>query len=131
MLLLIILLFIIYLLSKSTRSVSDNDIKKLFRQTARWSAASEQDENPFIALLHANYGVGYLSALLDITKPSDIENVIGVDMSRFYSEILAIQDIAAKRMINVCPDYKPKNEWLSKLAVEYLKLIFKYIFTIL
>ena len=38
-------------------------LKALIRQTARWTAASQQDKSPMISLLHANYGAGYLQAL--------------------------------------------------------------------
>ena len=36
-------------------------IRTLLRQSARWALASQQDKSPLIALLHANYGAGYLS----------------------------------------------------------------------
>ena len=35
-------------------------VNKLLRQTARWSTAAKQDNNSMIAVLHANYGAGYL-----------------------------------------------------------------------
>ena len=41
------------------------NINTLIRQAARWSVAAQQDESPIIALLHANYGAGYLWALKD------------------------------------------------------------------
>ena len=37
--------------------------QKLVRQAARWSTAAKQDKNSMIAVLHANYGAGYLWAL--------------------------------------------------------------------
>ena len=47
--------------------------KKLVRQAARWSTAAKQDNNSMIAVLHANYGAGYLWALKDIINTNTIE----------------------------------------------------------
>lgn len=47
--------------------------QKLIRQVARWSTAGKQDKNSMIAVLHANYGAGYLWALKDIIKMDIIE----------------------------------------------------------
>ena len=38
----------------------DVPIQIMVRQAARWSTAADQDESPMIAVLHANYGAGYL-----------------------------------------------------------------------
>ena len=99
--------------------ISHEGIRKLIRQTARWSVASEQDVNPFIAVLHANYGVAYLSSLLELSGIEEIEKVSGVNMQRFIHEIYSNQDRATKRMITYCPYYRPKNIWLSRIAMEY------------
>ena len=42
--------------------------QKLVRQAARWSTAAKQDKNSMIAVLHANYGAGYLWALKRYNK---------------------------------------------------------------
>jgi len=47
-------------------------IQTLIRQASRWSIASESDKSPLISLLHANYGVGYVSALRQIASDTDI-----------------------------------------------------------
>jgi hypothetical protein len=99
--------------------ISDEGVHKITRQIARWSLASEQDENPFIAVLHANYGVGYLSALLDLTNKCEIERITGIDIERFSSTIYGNQDTASKRLFAVCQNYQPTNPWLAKIGVEY------------
>jgi hypothetical protein len=48
---------------KNTR---ESNIKKLVRQTARWATAADQDDNGYIANLHATYAMGYLMALREI-----------------------------------------------------------------
>ena len=72
---LLILLFGVVLIGniikvKSTDKKSH--IETLIRQASRWSVAAQQDDSPIIALLHANYGAGYLWALKDIATDQEI-----------------------------------------------------------
>ena len=92
--------------------------KKLVRQAARWSTAAKQDNNSMIAVLHANYGAGYLWALKDIIKTDIIEKKTGIDMMKFENEIIKIQDEATKKMAKLCPEYAPESSILTKLAGE-------------
>lgn len=94
------------------------NILKLARQAARWSTAARQDSNAMIAILHANYGVGYLSALDDIATQSEIENAIHIEYSVFRDEIVKTQDEATKRAIQTCPQYGPSMTVLTRLAGE-------------
>jgi len=101
------------------------DIKTLARQTARWSMAAVQDRQPLIALLHANYGNGYLMALNDIARPTEVERVLrasypGFRYDEFDRAVHRIQDVAAGRALKACPDlYTPEkgvSETLMRLA---------------
>lgn len=47
----------------SNKEKINNIIKTLVRQSARWSVAALQDTNIMIAVLHSNYGAGYLWVL--------------------------------------------------------------------
>lgn len=47
----------------SNKEKINNIIKTLVRQSARWSVAASQDTNIMIAVLHSNYGAGYLWVL--------------------------------------------------------------------
>lgn len=93
-------------------------IQQLIKQTSRWSLASQQDNNVFIANLHANYGVGYLQALKDIYREEEIQNVTGIDLLNFSKQIVDIQDSAARRLVSTCPDISAKNKFLASLAGE-------------
>lgn len=93
-------------------------IRKLARQAARWSTAARQDSNAMIAVLHANYGVGYLSALDEIASQKEIESVINMSYEEFRGEIVATQDAATKIAIQLCPQYGPQVTALTKLAGE-------------
>jgi hypothetical protein len=92
--------------------------KKLVRQAARWSTAAKQDNNSMIAVLHANYGAGYLWALKDIINTNTIEKKTGIDMMKFENEIIKIQDNATKTMAKLCPEYAPEPSVLTKIAGE-------------
>src|SRR5436190_24372456 len=53
-------------------------IRGIMRQAGRWSTASEQDTNPLIRVMHANYGAAYLYALQDAgVTPEQIEAAMG------------------------------------------------------
>jgi hypothetical protein len=109
MIILFILLIIMVILcfqSKNTINNKDTDnIKILFRQANRWSNASQQDKNPLIATLHANYGVGYLLALRDLYNDDEISKITGVDSRTFSNKIVSIQDKATKNMVKLCPEH--------------------------
>lgn len=119
-------LIIIYILINNKKNNAENNTekqiefaaKKLVRQAARWSTAAKQDKNSMIAVLHANYGAGYLWALKDIIKTDIIEKKTGIDMMKFENEIIKIQDEATQKMAQLCPKYAPKPSVLTKLAGE-------------
>jgi len=96
-----------------------SDIRKLGRQTLRWSTASKQDENAMIAVLHANYGVAYLSALRDIATDEEIERVLGVTREEIENWVSSAQDEASRKMIESCPEYGPViPEFVRRLSGE-------------
>jgi len=93
-------------------------IQTLTRQAARWSTAADQDMNTLIAVLHANYGAGYLWALKDIATDSQIEEASGIDMKEFQNAIVSIQDKVTQDMAAKCPDFAPNPSYLSRIAKE-------------
>jgi len=105
-------------IKNNAKSYSIKIIKKLVRQAARWSTAAIQDESPMIAVLHANYGAGYLWSLKDIATDSEIESATGIDVKKFEKEIVMAQDYATKKMIGICPKFAPKSSYLTKLGGE-------------
>lgn len=96
-----------------------NILQILVRQSARWSLAAEQDENPLIAVLHANYGAGYLWAIKDIATSEDVKKATGIDLKKFERKIVSIQDDTTKKMAKLCPKYAgDSDEFLSTIAGE-------------
>ena len=118
----IILSFILCILINSRTPTQCNKlydiIKILTRQAARWSIAASQDENILIAVLHANYGTGYLWALKDIATEDQIRKASGIDMIKFTKNITDIQDYVTKRAVIQCPNYNIGSGYLAKIAGE-------------
>jgi len=113
-----------FIIMNMINKTSNNDIKvkfiakKLVRQAARWSTAAKQDTSSMIAVLHANYGAGYLWALKEIMNNDIIEKNTGINMMKFESEIVKIQDEATKKMAKLCPKYAPEPSYLTSLSGE-------------
>jgi len=104
---------VLILLERAQSSTSH--IHTLIRQTARWAIASAQDEDALIAVLHANYAVGYLSALKEIATDTQIEQATGLDLIEFQRDIQQVQDQATKRAIDICPNFAPQHK-LANIA---------------
>lgn len=118
-LLLSALVYLIYNLITMRKCISLNDaIQRLVRQAARWSTAATQDRNSMIAVLHANYGQGYLMALREIATDEQIANATGIDLLEFQKAITDAQDFATMRMVKLCPEYAPKETYLTRLGGE-------------
>lgn len=119
LLVIIIVSLLNYLFPTNNLNSKDKSrISSLIRQTSRWSLASQQDNNVFIANLHANYGMGYLQALKDIYTEKEIENTSNIKLLKFTKDIVDIQDTAARNLISVCPEISGKNKFLAELAGE-------------
>ena len=106
------------LLGLSENKIMKTIILVLTRQAARWSTAAKQDENSMIAVLHANYGAGYLWALKDIASSEQIKAATGIDLLKFEREIVSTQDMATKKMAKLCPKYAPESTYLTKIGGE-------------
>lgn len=105
-------------IKNNSKTQLQNNILKLVRQSARWSTAAKQDKNPLIAVLHSNYGAGYLWALKEIASNDQIEQAANIDISKFENEIINVQDQITKRLIHLCPNFAPEKSYLAKIAGE-------------
>jgi hypothetical protein len=119
-LILIIVLFIAFLLyiNNNTNNDLNKAVKTLTRQAARWATAAKQDQNPLIAILHANYGAGYLWAINDIVTSDQFNSITGLDYTQFKDEITQIQDDATRKMTAVCPQFAPEKSYLTFVSAE-------------
>lgn len=116
--LLILLVFIILWQNVSKKGSDKAEIiKTLIRQASRWSVAAQQNGNAMIAVLHANYGAGYLWALESIALSSEIEAATGIDYVKLRDTIIQVQDNATRKLAALCPGYLPNTE-LARIAGE-------------
>mgnify|MGYP001336823216 FL=1 len=106
-------------ISNDTKRFHNKLINKLVRQTARWGTAASQDDNPVIAVLHANYAAGYLWALKDIATKEEIESTANINMNKFQKNIVDTQDKTNKILVKLCPNFvKTDNPYLAKIGGE-------------
>lgn len=92
-------------------------IVKLIKKSAKWATIAQQDDAPIMAVLHANYAVGYLWALKDIAKPDAINKAAGINIIQFEEHILNVQDMVTKKVIKKCPEFEGDIDlYLSTIA---------------
>jgi hypothetical protein len=95
----------LFYLTNSDQLDKPRIINTLYRQCARWSAASTQDTNPLIANLHANYAAGYLWALEDLFTADDISAATKQNHKLFRAELQKNQDMTTKKISHACPNF--------------------------
>ena len=101
----------------SNNDLYDESIKILTRQCARWTTAAQQDQNPIVATLHANYGTGYLWALQDTVDNDTFNKVTGLDFAQFEASIVKVQDAVTLKLMNSCPNLtKGMDPYLLKIS---------------
>jgi len=98
------IIYLIYMLKKRYICLYEDAIKILYRQCARWAAASVQDDATIIKMLHANYAAGYLWAIKDIVTSEKFYEITGEDFVKFENKIVDIQDASSKELIEKCPN---------------------------
>lgn len=102
------------------KEVMDTIVRTLYRQSARWAVASDQDDNEVIRLLHANYATGYLWAIKDIASSEDFKRATGEDFLQFEQKIVGIQDRATRILAERCKAVIPIQD-PSLLKAMYIK----------
>lgn len=92
-------------------------IKKLAQQSAKWGTMAQQDDSPIIAMLHANYAVGYLWALKDIASPKEIFKQTGLNLEQFEEHVVNLQSMVTKKVLKKCPELAGEVDlYLSSIA---------------
>lgn len=113
-------LFVFLLWNNGSKdSTLPDNISTLTRQASRWLTASEQDENPLIALLHGQYGMGYLWAISDIATPAQFNKATQLDWKEFKTRAIKVQKKLNERIVQVCPRFAHGlNEYFAKIGGE-------------
>ncbi len=107
-----------YLIQCRTLTCAKNEaMKSLAIQAARWSIAAHQDKNPFIANLHANYGVAYAMGLRSIGTDKEIKNATGIEIKMLENSVINAQRKAAQMLFTACPSIIPLDDpYLAMLS---------------
>lgn len=117
----LILLLIISIISlffiQTKKNEFDNAVYTLYRQSARYALAADQDEEEIIRVLHANYATGYLWAIKDIVTGQDFKRITGEDLLTFENKIVSIQDKSTLKLVQKCKDLIPKQDMAILKAV--------------
>jgi hypothetical protein len=117
----IILYFYRYFKYNITNILTDKQKAEiLIRQSARYAHAARQDKDILIALLHANYGSGYLFAAKDIFPESVLISLFSSykEYKEFELGIITIQDEVNRRTVNTCPDIVSVRDIITKMGGE-------------
>ena len=116
---LISLVLLPFWMKRSSVNSYSKIIETLYRQSARWAVASDQDDNDIIRLLHANYAAGYLWAMKDIVATDEFKKMTGDDFLSFEQKITAIQDEATRRVVSKCKTTIPTSDQQLLDAIYY------------
>lgn len=84
-------------------------IQTLLRQASRWTVAAEQDTNPLICVLHANYGMAYITALRQVASDAEVIQVTGYDPREVEAYIAEVQDWAVHSFAPHVPHMVPDS----------------------
>lgn len=120
-LLLSLVAFFVLFRAPLTNVSLEKQIRILYRQTARYAVASLQDESPVVKSLHANYAMGYLMALKDLTTTEEFKRATGDNLLSFERKIAAIQDASTVNLVGDCPDLIPETD-PGLLRAMYIKI---------
>lgn len=81
--------------------------RSLVRHASQGSVVTAQDQNPVVALLHANSALAYACVARSLLPAADAERLAGVNLDELVL-VLEDQQLDAMQRINaVCPDLQP------------------------
>jgi len=110
---------IVYFIFKRSTGLSADLINKLVKKSASWATTAQQDQSPLKATVHANYAVGYLWAIKEISTEFDIQKASGINLKQFEEHILNVQEMVTKKVTEACPKFAGDVDlYLSTIAGE-------------
>lgn len=111
---LILAAVIAYFFYKSTRGP---DIKKMVQKCAKWATTAQQDASLLTSMTHANYAMGYLLSIKEMSTPRDIHRQTGIDFKKFEEHINNVQEMMNQRALKKYPDISGETDlYLSSIA---------------
>jgi hypothetical protein len=109
----VIVLLAVYIMYKN----KGPNIKKMVQQCAKWATTAQQDASLLTGMSHANYAMGYLMSLKELSTPSEIHRQTGVDFKKFEEHINNVQEMLNQRALKKYPDIAGETDfYLSSIA---------------
>ena len=111
---LILAAVVIYLIYKSTLGP---DIKSMVQKCAKWATTAQQDASLLTGMTHANYAMGYLLSIKEMSTPNDVHRQTGINFKKFEEHITNVQEMMNQRALKKYPDISGETDlYLSGIA---------------
>lgn len=82
-------------------------IKRLVQQSSKAHRTSQQDADPLLSLVHANYALVYASVARAIADDSTMEAATGLKPMDMIYSLENDQKRAIDQLVGMCPELKP------------------------
>ena len=113
-LLILVVAVIAYFIYKSTRGP---DIKSMVQKCAKWATTAQQDASLLTGMTHANYAMGYLLSIKEMSTPKDVHRQTGINFKKFEEHITNVQEMMNQRALKKYPDISEHTDlYLSSIA---------------
>jgi hypothetical protein len=107
--------------SRGATQATRETVQALAADAARWATVSRQDQNPLVALMHANYGVAYANVAQRLSGSDEaFTEQTGRNAAAFYNETLELQAAAVQRTTALAPQLAPPSAGLTAVMTGWL-----------
>jgi hypothetical protein len=83
----------------------------ILKESARYDALSQQDQNVAYSLMHINYALAYANVLRQISSDTDIQSKTGISMPAYIQKLQETQQKILQSLGQQCPNVLPSNAY--------------------
>lgn len=83
----------------------------ILKESARYDAMSQQDQNIAYSLMHNNYALAYANVLRQIASDGDIQLKTGIVMPPYIQKLQETQQKILQNLGQQCPAVLPSNAY--------------------
>lgn len=84
-------------------------VENLVNQATKWHLTAKQDQNPMVAMMHADFALAYITAARKLLPDHDIERITSVKVAELQTFLESDQQQAMERILYTCPYLKPEG----------------------
>lgn len=99
-----IVILILLMIYFTRKRVPPDSMKRLSQRSAALAIKAQQDGSPIQAVIDANYAAAYMAALKEIATANEIQSACGIDVSKFESHVLNVQESVTQKVLKQVPD---------------------------